>query len=114
MGNYKLLYRREREQYESRSDRLRADLRDLPISNLQRVFEGKVALIVVVLTYILGWASNLDNVKSTILFIVGLLMALIKFYFTIRGIRQKQKLRDLDIKEREQDLYHFHEPRSKQ
>lgn len=62
-------------------------------------------MIFIVLTYILGWASNLDNVKSTILFIVGLLMALIRFYFWIIAAQQRRRIRELEIKEKEQDLY---------
>lgn len=55
--------------------------------------------------YIFAWLSNLDNIKSTILFIFALLFMMIRMYFWIIRARQNNRMRELDILERERQLF---------
>lgn len=54
--------------------------------------------------YIFAWFANLDNIKSTILFIVALGMSLYRFYRWAITSRQNKKLKDLVIREKEIEL----------
>lgn len=54
--------------------------------------------------YIAAWFANLDNIKSTILFMAALGMTLYRFYrWAITSIQNK-KLKDLLIREKEIEL----------
>lgn len=52
----------------------------------------------------ISWFANMDNTKSTIIFIVSLCMVLIRFYYWIVRARQNRRLKDLEIMERERDF----------
>jgi hypothetical protein len=54
--------------------------------------------------YVFAWLTNLDNIKSTILFIVALIMGMIRFYFWVIRATQNRRLKDLDIEEREKEI----------
>jgi len=54
-----------------------------------------------VFLYLFAWISNLDNVKSTILFIVALSMSMYRFYRWAINSWQNKRLKDLAIQERE-------------
>ena len=57
-----------------------------------------------VFLYVFAWFSNLDNTKSTILFIVALCMSMYRFYrWGINSIQNK-RLKDLFIREKEIEL----------
>lgn len=57
-----------------------------------------------VFLYIFAWWANLDSIKSTILFIVALIMSMYRFYrWGINSIQNK-RLKDLLIKEKEIEL----------
>ncbi len=58
--------------------------------------------------WIVAWVTNLDNTKSTILFITALIMGGVRFYFfakrqsqLLEKGRQESRMRELDLKERE-------------
>lgn len=53
--------------------------------------------------YVTAWIVNLDNVKSTILFILAVIGGAFKLYHTIVTDRQNRKLKEMDIKDRERD-----------
>lgn len=57
-----------------------------------------------VFLYIFAFISNLDNTKSTILFIVALLMSMYRFYRWAITSWQNKRLKDLTIRERELTL----------
>lgn len=54
--------------------------------------------------YVWAWISNLDNIQSSILFIVALIMGMIRFYFWMIRAAQNKRLKDLEIYEREKNL----------
>lgn len=57
-----------------------------------------------VFLYVFAFFANLDNIKSTILFIVALSMSMYRFYrWGINSIQNK-KLKDLAIREKEIEL----------
>ncbi len=57
-----------------------------------------------VFLYISAWFANLDNTKSSILFVVALIMSGYRFYrWAITSIQNK-KLKDIQIRERELDI----------
>ena len=80
------------------------------VSNIHRMAEIKIigkwlADFLGVSSFFLGWFSNLDNVKSTILFIVGLVYLMVRLFFLIKkwywNIHKEQQeavMRDLEIK----------------
>lgn len=47
--------------------------------------------------YIIAWFANIDNTKSTILFIVALGMSLYRFYRWVINSKQNKKLKDIEI-----------------
>lgn len=51
----------------------------------------------------ISWLANMDNIKSSIIFIVSLIMVLIRFYFWVVRARQNKRLKDLEIMERERE-----------
>lgn len=53
--------------------------------------------------YLLGFVFNLDNTKSTILFILGLIYAMIKVYYIRIEKEQNKRDKDLDLWQKEQD-----------
>ena len=57
-----------------------------------------------IMLYILAWFANLDNIKSTILFIVALCMSLYRFYRWAIRDGQNKRLKDLTIQEKELDI----------
>lgn len=54
--------------------------------------------------YVFAWVANLDNTKSTILFIAALGMSLYRFYRWAINSWQNKKLKDLSIYEKELEL----------
>lgn len=57
-----------------------------------------------VFLYVFAWFANLDNIKSSILFIVALCMSMYRFYrWGINSIQNK-RLKDLSIQEKEIEL----------
>lgn len=70
--------------------------------------ETKFALILFNLlgipVYILGFFANLDNIKSAILFLLGLIYMMIQIYFNVIWAKQKTRMRELDIQQKEKDL----------
>ena len=55
--------------------------------------------------YVYAWLINLDNTKSSILFIVALIITLIRFGFWIKRALDNNKLKQLEITDRENDAY---------
>jgi hypothetical protein len=53
---------------------------------------------------VFAWIINIDNVKSTILFILAVIGMMIQIYHKLITNRQNRRLKDLDIKERERQL----------
>lgn len=51
--------------------------------------------------YILAWWDNLDNVKSTILFIIALIGACIQIFHKAYTNWQNRRIKRMDIEERE-------------
>ena len=51
--------------------------------------------------YIGAWFANLDNVKSTILFIVALCMSMYRFYRWAINSSQNKKLKDIEIEKKQ-------------
>lgn len=70
--------------------------------------EGKILLMmlsfIIPPLWIFAFIENFDNIKSTVLFIVAIIMGIIRFYFTIINAIQNQKLKDLDIRKKEKEL----------
>lgn len=54
-----------------------------------------------VFIYIFAWIANLDSIKSTILFVVALIMSGYRFYRWAINSQQNKKLKDLSIRQRE-------------
>ena len=57
-----------------------------------------------VLVYVFAFISNLDSVKSTILFIVAMAMSMYRFYRWAINNDQNKRLKDLAIRERELEI----------
>ena len=51
-----------------------------------------------------GILSNLDNIKSSILFLLGLVFIMIRIYFFVIWAKQKTRMRELEIMQKEKDL----------
>lgn len=69
----------------------------------------KIASLLLFPLWIFTWVINIDNTKSTILFIAAMIMGGVRFYFFIKKQsqalhreRQAAQMRDLDIKDRYQ------------
>lgn len=110
MGDNKLFYRTNGKQREGRSDPFYSSGADLHLSTYKRLIkmaEGKALIFLFNMLWpplwVFAWLSNIDNVKSTILFIVTLVAGMIRFYFWMIRSRQNKRLKDLDIKMRELD-----------
>lgn len=52
----------------------------------------------------ISWLANMDNIKSTIIFIVSLLMVMVRFYYWVETAKQNRKLKSLLIEEREIEM----------
>jgi hypothetical protein len=110
MGNNELFYRGNGEQRNSGSSSFytaNSSMSVLVHKGLKMAESKALMLILSILwppIYIFAWLSNLDNIKSTILFIVALIMGMIRFYFWIIRTRQNNRLKELDILEREKML----------
>lgn len=111
MGNNKLLYRHNSQQQRSDSDPVFLFDNLLPVfvpKGLIRMAESKALIFILNMLwpplFVFAFLANIDNIKSTILFIVALSMGMIRFYFWVIRATQNKKLKDLDIKEREQEL----------
>lgn len=55
--------------------------------------------------YLLGITQNIDNIRSAILFIVGLIYIMFRMYFFVIQRRQAVKDKDIDIWNKEQDMH---------
>ncbi len=55
--------------------------------------------------YVYAWVINLDNAKSTILFIVALSITLVRFGFWIQRAMHNNRLKQLDIMAKENEAY---------
>ena len=53
-----------------------------------------------VFLYLAAWFANLDNVKSTILFIVALVMTMRRFWRWEINSRQNKQLKDIEIEKK--------------
>lgn len=62
-----------------------------------------IANIIGVPLYIGGILSNLDNVKSSILFLIALIFGMAKTYFYIVQKRQAVRDKEIDIWHKQQD-----------
>ena len=58
-------------------------------------------LCINVFLYISAWFANLDNTKSTILFIVALCMSMYRFYRWDRTSKQNERLKEIDIRQKD-------------
>lgn len=65
----------------------------MELAKITAIFTG----VINVFLYIGAWFANLDNIKSTILFIVALAMSMYRFYRWAINSRQNKKLKDLEI-----------------
>lgn len=111
MGNNKLLYGDNGKQRTTGSGSVYGSGSNLHIpvhKGLKKMAESKALIFILNLLwpplYIFAWVSNLDNIKSTILFIVALIMGAVRFYFWVISAMQNRRLKDLDIKEREKEV----------
>ena len=52
----------------------------------------------------ISWFINMNNIKSTIIFISSLAMVLIRFYFWIVAAKQNRRLRELKIQHEENEI----------
>lgn len=71
----------------------------------QRILKMELAKITAFFTgfinvflFIAAWFANLDNAKSSILFIVAMCMSMYRFYRWAINSRQNKKLKDIDIR----------------
>lgn len=69
-------------------------------AKLMALFFGSLNIFL----YALAWFSNLDNTKSTILFIVALIMSMYRFYRWALNSMQNSRLKELAIREKEIEL----------
>lgn len=53
--------------------------------------------------WVLAWFMNLDNIKSTILFILTLCFGLIRAYFWVHRAWHNKRMRELEREEKEQN-----------
>lgn len=77
------------------------------VRTTQKMAQIKLAIILADLlgfsTFILGWIVNMDNVKSAVVFIVGLIYAMVRVYFTVVHNKNRKKREEWDqyVKEHE-------------
>ncbi len=115
MGSDKLFHWNKRKQQSGSSNSVynAGDSNFGDVYNRNNMAESKMMLlllkIIIPPIYIWAWIINLDNTKSTILFIGAMIMAMVRFYFFARRQsqvlekgRQEAEMRNLDIKERHQ------------
>ncbi len=77
------------------------------IKNREMLLPESVMWLLKIITpplWIWMWIQNLDNIKSTIIFIVTLGMGLILFYFRIARIRRNNRKIDLENQRIEGEL----------
>lgn len=95
---------------QQRSDRLAfrripIDLDDSDANRNKRMAETKIILFLAnwigYPLYIFAFISNLDNVKSTILFICAVLFFMVRTYFYIIKSKQSVREKEFDLKEKE-------------
>lgn len=76
-------------------------------SKIHQMFSSEIATwmfkILLPPTWILAWIVNLDNIKSSILFIVALVFGSIRFYFWADKALHQKRMRDLDRLDRQDD-----------
>lgn len=74
----------------------------------KKMAETKIVLLLLNVVglpvYFLGIVSNLDNIRSAVLILLGLIYALIQIYFLVVWGRQKTRMRELDIQIKEKQL----------
>jgi hypothetical protein len=66
-------------------------------AKLAAIISGSVNLFL----YISAWFANLDSIKSTILFIMAVLMSGYRFYRYHITSKQNKKLKDIEIRMKE-------------
>lgn len=54
--------------------------------------------------YLLGILQNLDNIKSVILILLGVIWGIIRIYFSVVWGKQKTRMRELEIRKAEKEL----------
>lgn len=81
------------------------DLDDSDANRNKRMAETKIILFLAnwigYPLYIFAFISNLDNVKSTILFICAVLFFMVRTYFYIIKSKQQVREKEFDLKEKE-------------
>lgn len=111
MGNNELFYRDNDEQRNGSSYRFHSSHRNMSVlvhKGLKMAESKALILLFNILwppLYFIAWFSNLDNIKSTILFIVALVMGMVRFYFWVIRTKQNNRLKELEIMEREKEVY---------
>lgn len=116
MGIHKLLFRDKRKQQFSGSNSVYSISTDNNVSISKGIVMTDWNFTLLLLKwfglpclYIYAWIANLDNIKSTILFIAALIMTLTRFFFWIRRAMQSERMRELEIKEKENDIDHAYD-----
>lgn len=110
MADHKQFYRSEYKQLHSSGMAIHNIIGNVSIPYIQRVFKmAQVKLVWLICDIfgipitLLGIAANLNNVKSTILFIIAAIYLMLRAYYY--GVRQQQeaKAREIDNWHKEQD-----------
>ncbi len=55
--------------------------------------------------YIYAFIVNIDNVKSTILFILAVIFSSVRFYFWVLKEQQMKRKREMELEQQEKDLH---------
>ena len=73
-----------------------------------KMAESKIALFILNMLlppmYIYAFIVNIDNIKSTILFILALIFSCVRFYFYVIKEKQMTRKRDMELEQQAKDL----------
>lgn len=73
-----------------------------------KMAESKVILLILNFVlpplYVYAWIINLDNTKSTILFIMAVFFASVRFYFWVIKEKQMRRKREMELEHQQREL----------
>lgn len=107
MGNSVIKNEFSNKQSESHTDYFRSVYNSVALDGdkrIERMAESKGLMAFLtwlgIPTTLLGLFSNMDELKSNILFVAGLLMIIIRFCFWVYRVIQGNKLKNMELKEK--------------
>lgn len=111
MGSNQFGNRLGREQRQNSSGFIHTFDSNYQLSLIQRVIKMAETKLAVILLNLIGiplcfisFLSNLDNVKSAVIFICALAFILIRMYFFVIWAKQKTRKNEFELRQMEKDL----------